>query len=547
LSSTATSPSAPSGLSRRGVLKAALGAGAVAVCPFTGQSAARAATLATTATASATRHSAFQRGLDVATKVGRTTEGRYGLMFKSLKAYVVPDDLLSSLAASMLDPREPQEDPSDHDEYDNHDITGGYTFLGQFLDHDMTRDTTPLAQAKADPRGTLNYDTPFLDLGSVYGRGPALDPQLYEADKVHLRMSYDNGIPDLPRDANGTAIIGDPRNDENLIVAQLHVGFLGFHNKLIDAGVPFATAQQRTRWAYQRLIVDQFLGRVVGKDIVNSMLKRSGDKHVGVVNTYYKPQKPTKPMMPIEYAAAAYRFGHSMIRPEYEMNDAHTRPVFSPDGDDLRGSRPIPAELHADWSYFFDVPGFDKPDGLNFSRIMDCKLAAGLHTLPDTVQKDGVANLAERNLLRGARVGVPAGQDVALKMGLKPLTNAQLGLTDKRWNGKAPLWYYLLKESEIQHNGRRLGAVGGRIVAETILGILALDKTSYLYAPGGYVPEFPTLGDFLLAAGTGRHMGPKPPEAPEEELPEAPEVPEEEAPDAPEAPEAVPPADQPVG
>ncbi len=391
----AASPSAAglSSMSRRSVLTAAVGATAVAVCPFTGRTAA-AAEVTSGPMAVATRHSAIQRGLDIAKKVGRSAEGRYGLMFKSLKPYVVPDESLESLAASMLDPRIGQPDPSNHDQFDNFDITGGYTFLGQFLDHDMTRDTTPLAQAKADPRGTTNFDTPFLDLGSVYGRGPALDPQLYEADGQHLKISYTNGIPDLPRNAQGTAFLGDPRNDENLIIAQLHVGFLGFHNHLIDAGVPFARAQQLTRWEYQRLIVDEFLGRVVGKDVVYAMLRRRNGRHVGVINSFYKPLNKLRPMMPIEYAAAAYRFGHSMIRPEYEMNDASTRPIFSADGDDLRGSRPVPAELHADWSYFFDVPGMPRPDGLNFSRIIDTRLAAGLHTLPGTVQQDGVANLA---------------------------------------------------------------------------------------------------------------------------------------------------------
>lgn len=496
------------GLSRRAVLRGLVGAGAAAVCPFTGVSAASAATAGSGAPALVTSHAAVQRGLDIAVKVGRRAEGRYGLMFKKLAAYPAPDDMLRALADSMLDTRPPQSDPSIRtDELDNPDITGGYTFLGQFLDHDMTRDTTPLDQATADPRGTKNFDTAFLDLGAVYGRGPALDPQLYEPGGQKLKISDATGIPDLPRAADGTAILGDPRNDENIIIAQLHVAFLGFHNHLIDAGLPFTRAQQITRWEYQRLIVDEFLGRVVGKNVVYGMLETKGNKHIRVVNRLYKPTNRTRPMMPIEYAAGAYRFGHSMIRPEYEMNDATTRPIFSLDGNDLRGSGPIPSELHADWSYFFDVPGVERPDGLNFSRLIDPMLAAGLHTLPATVQQDGVQNLAARNLLRGARVGLPCGQDVAKAMGLKPLTNDQLGLTDKRWNGKAPLWFYVLQEARLVEKGRRLGPVGGRIVAETILGLLQIDPTSYFSVPGGYEPQFPTVGHFVLAAGTGRHMG----------------------------------------
>jgi hypothetical protein len=150
------------------------------------------------------------------------------------------------------------------------------------------------------------------------------------------------------------------------------------------------------------------------------------------------------------------------------------------------------------------------------------------------VQQDGVENLAARNLLRGRRVGLPAGQDVAVKMGLKPLTNAELGLEGAEWKGKAPLWFYTLKEAELFHHGRRLGPVGGRIVAETILGILACDRTSYLYAPGGFVPQFPTVGEFLLAARTGRHMTQEV-EPPEVELPEE-ELPHEELADEPALP-----------
>ncbi len=494
-------------VSRRTVLKGAATAGAVgAVCPFSGATAAAAETIST-APAGATAHTRMQRGLDIAAKVGRSAEGRYGLMFKTLPAYTAPDDMLVALADSMMDPRSPQPDPDSHDAWDNFNIGGGYTFFGQFIDHDITRDTTPLAQAKADPRGTKNYDTPFLDLGSVYGRGPLKDPQLYEADGKHLKIDRSSGIPDLPRDAQGTAYLGDPRNDENIIIAQLHVAFLGFHNNLIDSGMTFARAKQVMTWEYQRLVVSEFLTRIVGPEVVDSMLVKKGARHVGVRSRYYKPRYPLKPYMPVEFSAGAYRFGHSMIRPEYEMNDAHTRPIFSRDGNDLRGSRPVPVELHADWSYFFDIPGVPLPNGHNFSRVMDTKLAAGLHTLPATVQQDGVENLAARNLLRGARVGTPAGQDVATAMGVTPLSNAELGLTDPEWGDKAPLWFYILKEAEVLRGGSRLGPVGGRLVAETILGLLANDPKSYLYVTGGYVPKYPTLGAFLVAAGTGRHMG----------------------------------------
>jgi hypothetical protein len=449
------------------------------------------------------------RGSDIAVKVGRTAEGRFGVMFKKAPAFAPPDELLHDLAVSMVDDRVPGQDPSNHDAQDNPAITGGYTFLGQFIDHDMTRDTTPLTLQEQDPKGTTNYDTPFLDLQSVYGNGPAADPQLYESDGVHLKITSSKGIPDLPRDAAGHALLGDPRNDENLVLAQLHVGFLAFHNRLIDEGRSFTEARKLTRWHFQWLIVNEFLPRVCGRALMDSYLSVPPSQ---VRPRFYTARNPSKPFMPIEYSVGAYRFGHSMIRSEYEMNDAHTRPTFGQEGFDLRGSRPVPAELQADWSYFFDVPGMEQPDGLNLARRIDANLAIPLHDLPDTVVPRDITpaftDLAERNLLRGKRLGLPAGQDVAKAMGLPPLTNAALGLTDTRWGGKAPLWFYVLKEAELQHGGSHLGAVGGRIVAETILAFLVLDKTSYFWASPTFTPlSSPfTVGAFLKYSRTGKRM-----------------------------------------
>ncbi len=143
------------------------------------------------------------------------------------------------------------------------------------------------------------------------------------------------------------------------------------------------------------------------------------------------------------------------------------------------------------------------------------RLAGGLHTLPATVQQAVVSKLAARNLLRGRRVGVPAGQDVTVKMGLTPLTDAELGLTDPGWKGEAPLWVSTLKDAELFHSGKRLGPVGGRIVAAALLlGLLALDKTSYLHVPGGYQPEFPPSVTSCWRPGRDGTWGPASPRGP---------------------------------
>jgi hypothetical protein len=496
------------------------------------------------------------RGSDIALRFGRDREARFGTMFKRLQAFNPPDALLTALALKMNDGKAPLNDVKDSDvAFDNETMPAGYIYFGQFVDHDMTLDKTPLTQQKQDVRGMVNYDTPKFDLGSVYGKGPTGSPELYDPAKPgYLLVNPHDELFDLPRDGVGAAYLGDPRNDENLIVAQLHVVFLRMHNKLRDGGKTFEQAQQQLRWTYQYLIVNDFLARIVGQDVVAGLIRRRGTGPIQFTGRLYQPRNVNKPYMPVEYSGAAYRFGHSMIRAEYEVQDGHTVPIFGQDGyEDLRGNRQIPPSLWIDWNYFFEIPGMNTPDDRNMARRIDSQLSLPLFKLPSTVvapTAGAIVALAERNLLRGKRLGLPAGQDVATAMGIKPLTNAQLGLTEPGWKGKAPLWFYILKESELL-GGKKIGPVGGRIVAEVILGLMALDKTSYFNANPSFVPG-PNykMGDFILAADAidprarivtpEEPEDPNAPEAPEEpEAPEDPNAPEEpEAPEAPEVPEA---------
>lgn len=449
------------------------------------------------------------RGSDIGRVKGRSAEGRYGYLFKRLPPFAPDDQLLRDLAYAMVDPRalSATTDPSDGDDHDNPEISGGYTFLGQFIDHDITRDTTPLGQQRVDPHGLKNFISPWLDLGSVYGGGPRRNPELYDPGRRgYLAVGSHSSMLDLPRRADGSAYVGDPRNDENLIVCQLHVAFLQFHNSLLDRGLGFEAARRLTQWHYQWLVVNEFLPRVAGPAVVQGLLDPASRRHF---KKHYRPKNKKKPMIPLEFTVAAYRFGHSMIRPEYEMNDAHTGPIFphaDDPRDDLRGSRPVPGSLRADWTYFFDVPGKPRPDGHNLSRLIDTRLAIPLHGLPAEVVPRGpgmVVDLAERNLLRGKRLGLAAGQDVARALGEQALSNDELGLTDPDWAGRAPLWFYVLKEAELTQQGRRLGPVGGMLVAGTILGLIAFDRSSYLNARPAWRPaQTPfTVGDFLQQAG----------------------------------------------
>ncbi|MGY1743066.1 MULTISPECIES: peroxidase family protein [unclassified Blastococcus] len=447
------------------------------------------------------------RGADIAVRTDRSQEARFGLMFKTLPAYAPTDGLLLWLAADMNDQKPPLTDVKDSDRaFDNPGMPAGYIYFGQFVDHDMTFDKTPLSHRLQDPLAMRNYDTPWFDLGSVYGKGLQGSPELYEQDPARqgwLKVNPHDDLVDLPRDDRGAAYLGDPRNDENLIVAQLHTVFIRLHNKFMSQGMTYAQARRQTRWHYQWLIVNDYLPRIVGRDVVSSLIRRDGTiKYTG---TLYRPTHPENPYMPIEYSGAAYRFGHSMIRAEYEMQDGHTVPIFGADGfEDLRGNRPIPANLWADWNYFFDIPGLEPPDDRNMARLIDTDISLPLYTLPSTVvapSSKAIVALAERNLLRGKRLGLPCGQDVARAMGITPLTNEQLGLRQPGWGGKAPLWYYVLKEAELVNAGRRLGPVGGRIVAETILGIMALDPESYFnLKPAFQWQERKTIGDLILLA-----------------------------------------------
>jgi Animal haem peroxidase/Fibronectin type III domain len=504
------------GVSRRGFLTAALTTAAVpAVGGLGGIARAEETTAATGTTGAAAAvetpaeigaHAVGDpRGTQIAVQAGRTQRARYGLMFPELPAYAPTDGLLRWLAADMNDGKAPLSDVRDSDSaFDISDIPAGYIYFGQFVDHDMTLDQTPLTHRLQDPLAMRNYNSPRFDLSSVYGKGIKGSPELYDPDRYgYLRVWEHDGLFDLPRDEVGAAYLGDPRNDENLIVAQLHVVFLRLHNKLMDDGHSYNQARKLCRWHFQWLIVNDYLPRIVGKQVVNSLIKRDGT--IKFLGTLYQPEDVERPYMPIEYSGAAYRFGHSMIRAEYEVQDLRTVPIFAPDGfQDLRGSRPIPADLWVDWNYFFDIPGMEPPDDRNMSRLIDTQISLPLYNLPSTVvarTEKAIIALAERNLLRGKRLGLPCGQDVAAAMGVTPLTNEQLGLKQPGWGGKAPLWYYVLKEAELLEKGRKLGPVGGRIVAEVILGILAADPDSYFNAkPGFQWKEDKGIGDLILMA-----------------------------------------------
>jgi Animal haem peroxidase len=431
----------------------------------------------------------------------------FGRMFANLPHYEAPADpaLQTLTAAGTPTAPGPLFDTGGSIDNNPDGVPSFFTYFGQFLDHDMTLDTLPLPPqgTTVDPNTIINNRDPRLNLDSVYGDGPKGSPQLYEADGEHLKV---NGR-DLPRNADGSAILVEGRNDENQIIAQIHVAFLRAHNALIDQGVRFGRAQQIMRWRHQWIVVHEFLPEVLDPTVYADVFRANGE----IETRYFAPKHARKAITPIEFSVAAYRFGHSQVRQAYDLTSAVPRKfvqVFNGTDADLHGGRPITPDHLIFWPNFLPGPGL-----INISRKIDTLLSAGLFFLPiPGAESSGSAILAQRNIQRARAYGLPSGQAVARYLGLPVLSNADIAATnhiprlaalytDPAYQGEAPLWLYILAESQIVHNGAKLGPVGSRIVADTIGGFIESDNRSYYNRgwtpPGGSF----TVQDLLQAAG----------------------------------------------
>ena len=443
------------------------------------------------------RHVHEIRGIHVAEK-DRHQKGRYGFMFPDLEQR---PDVKPSPSELGWSPG-PMADiiPSFND-----NIVAGLTYFGQFIAHDITYDPTPIAQAQSDPDALTNFRTPAFDLDSLYGGGPDTTPQLYDTSEWG-RFWLDAGREhDLPRNAEGTAIIKDPRNDETLMISQLHLAFIKFHNKVLDAvrqkaptcqddATYFAKAQRLVRWHYQWIILHEFLPTIVDPMVMCAVKAQPGK--------YYCLKTGESPYIPLEFSAAAYRFGHSLVQASYWINAETERPIFDPvfsliEGGDLSGGRPVPPEKAIHWKNFFNTgvaPDGPDEESRQASRI-NAKLALPLHKLPRKLwpnARQEMRSLAILDLTRGQELGLPSGQCVASRMGYVPLAEDVLWKEMPQHIGRpAPLLYYILKEAEVQQDGKRLGQVGGRIVAEVFLGLLRANPESYINKKPDWEPVLP--------------------------------------------------------
>jgi hypothetical protein len=321
---------------------------------------------------------------------------------------------------------------------------------------------------------------------------------------------------DLPRNSQHVALVGDPRNDENLVVSQLQLAMLRFHNRVVqdvkadDAGLTpgevFAEAQRIVRWHYQWVVIHEFLERTVGQDLVDDVLTH-GRRCYSWRND---------PYIPVEFSVGAYRAGHSQIRPSYRANFGTSTADASqqffgllfkgdlppgPDPADLRGGCRAPRRF-IDWQTFFDFGD----NRARRNKKIDTTLSSVLFSLLGQPQGEPVS-LASRNLVRSLALQVPSGQRVAAALRLPALARADLAdLKEYGLDARTPLWFYVLREAQVQHDGELMGDVGGRIVAEVILGLIQGDRQSYLRQEPDWEPTYGTDGEFrvtdlLTAAG----------------------------------------------
>ena len=477
-------------------------------------------------------------------------EDRFGRMFPGLPAFARPSEALTQALidigkpGGVLDAKDNLAagpillitDPNlSNDNANNAEHTAGTTFVGQFLDHDMTFDLGSKLGVPVDPEDSLNTRTPAFDLDSVYGGGPSRSPELYlrGRDSIKFRLESGGQFEDLPRRSNGTAIISDPRNDENMMIAGLQAAFYLFHNHAVDEirgreprlsnDEVFREARRVTTWHYHWLIVNEVLPLFVGRDVVEDVMFRG--------RQFYRPSVG---FIPVEFQGAAYRFGHTMVRPSYRANLAGDNGaaffgmIFDPAGEgqsdpiDLRGGARAPRRF-IDWETFFDFGAIARPSGtgtlgedMRPNKLIDARISTPLFNLPlaAIASGDRPTSLPQRNLLRHVTWSLPSGQRIAREMGIEPLNPSELaelrgyGLALER---STPLWYYVLKEGDLRGKGLKLGPVGGRIVAEVIVGLLQMDDESYLTQNPLWKPTLPTIMgsvtgefriiDFLAYAG----------------------------------------------
>jgi hypothetical protein len=373
------------------------------------------------------------------------------------------------------------------------DTAAGWPIFGQFIAHDITADRSRL-RSDTDTAGLINARSPKLNLECLYGGGPTGHPYLFQReDPAKFPLGKDEA--DIQRNEDGTAVIGDPRNDSHRLISQFHLAVQKAHNAFVDearaCGIAdehiFDEASRQMRWHYQWIILHEFLPSLIGEQAAADV-RSEGPR-------YFHPSEHA--FIPLEFANAAYRYGHGQIRHRYQLN-AHSGllPLFP----DLLGFRPVPREHVVDWRMFFDSAGASCAQR---AKKIDGRLIHSLLQLPLAItgecEMDDYHSLAVRDLQRGQGVGLPSGEAVASHIGVSPLDAKEIGISSIGWYDDTPLWYYILREAAVLENGHRLGPVGARIVADVLVGLIDSDRNSYRHSEREWQPR-KTLSDLLTCS-----------------------------------------------
>ncbi|HXW79238.1 MAG TPA: peroxidase family protein, partial [Acidimicrobiales bacterium] len=488
----------------------------------------------------------------------------FGSMFPQLAAFHYSDQAAADLAATM---ENPTPDPPGTDRGtadDSPTLPSEYTYLGQFIDHNLDFDETPQPSADVNPNSLTNFESFRFDLNNLFGGGPWVDPQLYAPDHTHLLVSGTLGTPqadgfptvtgnggvfDLARNpTTGQAILVEPRDDENQIISQITAAFIAFYNDFVNQGDSYAQARQLTEDYYQEIVLTDVLPAFVGQSTINRYLT-FGFNDQAHVNT---PNFPNANFTPIEFSVGAYRFGHSLVRNDYHINDIFPTttdiddnvPIFNLSSfqtGDLSGGAPLPAPNGAttttctstslcevpnpaghqiEWKYFVPALNANPNDpGINFARQTQPTISPALFNLPaeaiagcpDVADPvcNGSADLISRDFARGNYDGLASGQAIAQALGCPVIPAASINPTrDAVFNIGTPLIYYVLYEAKQAH--QVLGCVGKSIIAQVFLRVLwdtpgNILQTQFQPNPSlvKLAPETPkfSFGDLLVDTG----------------------------------------------
>lgn len=432
----------------------------------------------------------------------------YDYLFITKTLFNPTNDQLNLLAEAM----------AENVSQDDSETPAGYTYLGQFIDHDISLDSAfdprDFPDKPISPLSLKNRRTPFLDLETLYGDTPTNPNEKIRAkylkpgsnvilnlDETMKEVVEEKFLNDLPRLKNSPiANIVDHRNDENLAVAQTQVAFIKFHNTLnkvlfneVDSIEVFEKTRLATIRHYQWIVLKDFLPHVIDTNVLEDVINNG--------NKFYFPTLKKKDI-PLEFSVAAFRFGHSMVRDSYDWNRIVTKESLPPlDGSLFNltlftgegklggfGRNHLPSEWLINWNLFFDINGSNTHPKFNFARKIDTQISQSLGFLnPLLIGKfKREYSLPAMDLYRTRALGVATGQEVSEKMfGKQILSEDKIAellpeFLKPDFSKETPLWFYLLAESKTFMSGEKMGKIGSRIIAETLVGLLKLDEFSIL-------------------------------------------------------------------